>query len=127
MPIKDKVASYQFTRPIQIQAATTTDDGQGGQVTTWTTLYTPFADIQNMPHGRGLSRLFKYMQLYPEATTIIVIRYARQRNISAKMRILSIEDGANHIYQIVGPPVNLNRANVSIYLFCKEVQAQGVN
>lgn len=124
---KDSITTGQLTRRVQIQSLTLTPDGQGGQTETWNTVYSPLADIQNYPRGRGLFRRFEFMQLYPEANTIIQIRYVPKMNLNASMRILSNEDGLTHIYLIVGPPVNLNRANVSIYILCQEVQAQGVN
>lgn len=124
---KDSLTIGQFNRRVQIQSMALISDGQGGNTENWTTFYSPLADIQNYPHGRGLFRKWFAEELYPEANTIIQIRYAPKLNINASMRILSNEDGINHIYLIVGPPVNLNRANISIYIACQEIQAQGVN
>lgn len=124
---KDSITTGQLTRRVQIQSLTLTPDGQAGNTESWTTIYSPLADIQNYPHGRGLFRKWFAMQLYPEANTIIQIRYVPKLNINASMRILSDENGLTHTYLIVGPPVNLNRANVSIYIPCQEIQAQGVN
>ena len=124
---KDAVAADNFDRRVQIQQQTLTPNSSGGQTQSWTTIYAPLADIQNMPHGRGLSRQFKFMQLYPTANTIIVIRYVPNLAISAKMRVVSVENNLTHIYQIIGPPVNLNRQNKNIYLPCMELQSVGVN
>lgn len=124
---KDSLTTGQFTRRIQIQSLTLTPDGQGGNSKTWNTIYAPLADIQNYPRGRGLFRRFEFMQLYPEANTIIQIRYIPNMNINASMRILSVENGLTHEYKVVGPPVNPNRANISIYIPCQETQAKGVN
>jgi head-tail adaptor len=123
---KDSLTTGQLTRRIQIQALTLIPDGYSKNED-WNTIYSPLADIQNLPHGRGLSRQFKFMQLYPEANTIIQIRYVPNMNINASMRILSDENGLVHEYKIVGPPVNMNRANISIYIPCMETQAKGVN
>lgn len=127
MPVKDNVAAHQFTRPITIQKPTETPNGSGGFVTTWADYYSCWADIQNFPNGRGLFRKFIFMQLYPTGNTMIVIRYAPGTAIDATMRVKSVEGSTTHYYQIVGPPENMQRANVSIYLPCQEVQAPGVS
>ena len=127
MPVKDKIAASQFTRPVTIQKRTDTPNGSGGFTTTWADYYSCFADIQNMPNGRGLFRKFIYAQLYPTANTIIVIRYPAGTAIDATMRVKSVEGGLTHYYQIVGPPENMQRANISMYLPCQEVQAPGVS
>jgi head-tail adaptor len=124
---KDKAVAHQFSRPITVQQLVKTADGQGGFSQGWQDYYACFADIQNFPHVRGLMRQFLYAQLYPQANTIIVIRYAPGMAFDASMQITSVEAGITKTYRIIGPPVNANRANITIQFFCREDQAKGVN
>lgn len=126
MPTKDAVASHDFTRRIQIQKATRVDDGQGGATETWETIYTCWANIENFPHGKGLFRKFMFAQLFPQLTTTIQIRFQRSVLIDATMRVLYPAHGINHLYQIIGVE-NPLEANVSIWLMCREDQAQAIN
>lgn len=126
MPTKDQVASHDFTRRIQIQKATRVDDGQGGATETWETVYTCWANIENFPHGKGLFRKFMFAQLFPQLTTTIQIRFQRSVLIDATMRVLYPAHGINHLYQIIGVE-NPLEANVSIWLMCREDQAQAIN
>lgn len=128
MPVKDSVSAAQFNRRIQIQAPvyTPSSDPEGGQATTWNTVYTCFADIQDFPHGRFLYRKFEYGQLYPQANTTIQIRYQKSVAIDATMRVLFPWEGVNHLFKILGVE-NPTRANVSMYLLCQEDQAQAPN
>src|SRR5579885_2351413 len=125
MPLRDTVASHDFTRRIQIQQAIKTPDGQGGFAVTWETVYTCWANIQNFPHGRGLFRRFLFQQLFPQVTTAIQIRFQKSLLIDATMRVLYPAHGINHIYQILGVE-NPLEANVSLWLMCREDQAQAI-
>lgn len=127
MPVKDNVAAHQFTRYVTIQKNTPVSNGSGGFDPSWADYYSCWADIQNFPNGRGLFRKFIFAQQYPTANTIIIIRYAPGTTIDPTMRVKSVENTLTHYYQIVGPPANMQRANISIYLPCQEVQAPGVN
>lgn len=134
MPVKDVVASQDFNRRIQIQQAAKTDNGQGGFETTWETIYTCWANIQNFAHGKGLFRKFLFSQLYPQVTTTIQIRFQKSVFIGVvngvanqtELRVLYPAHGVNHIYQIIGAE-NPEEANVSIWLMCQENQAQPIN
>lgn len=125
MSKKDSVAAAQFDRKITIQQPVISADAQG-TTTTWSDYYTCFADIQDFPHGRGLMRQFFYQQLYPQATTTIQIRYQQSFPIDPSMRIKFVDHGVTHIFQILGIQ-NPNRANVSLFLLCREDQAKAVN
>jgi SPP1 family predicted phage head-tail adaptor len=127
MAVKDQVHSNQFTRPVTIQYISAyTDDGQGGQVPTWTTLYSCFADIQDFAHARGLKRMFFAQQNYPQTNTIVVIRWQNQYHIDGTMRVQHVRNGVTHNLKILDAGV-FNESNVSIYLNCQEDQAKGVN
>ena len=93
---------------------------------TWETVYTCWANIQNFPHGRGLFRRFLFQQLFPQVTTAIQIRFQKSLLIDATMRVLYPAHGINHIYQILGVE-NPLEANVSLWLMCREDQAQAIN
>jgi|SRR5579862_9563 len=132
MPVKDKVATFQFNRKIVIQKPTAgVDDDQGGGLgpsaaSEYVDYYTCFADIQNQPHGRGLFRKFLLQQLYPQLTTIIQIRYQQTFPIDATCQVKYIAHGIMHIYKILGIE-NTAEANISMYLLCREDQAKAVN
>jgi SPP1 family predicted phage head-tail adaptor len=124
---KDTANGADFNRRIQIQAPSSSDDGQGGSSpTSWNTVYTCWANIENFPHGRGLFRKFLFQQLYPQMTTTIQIRFQKSVAIDPTMRVLYQAHGVNHIYQILGIE-NPMEANVSMWLLCMENQAKAVN
>lgn len=104
----------------------TTDDGQGGNSNPWSDVYTCWADMQDFPHGRGFFRKMLYMQLYPQANRLVVIRYQTQYHIDATMRIKYVKGTTTHYLKILGTE-NPNEANVSILLYCQEDQAKGAN
>ncbi len=126
MPAKDRVIAAQFDRRIEFHSKAAVSDGQGGEIDTWTTVYTCWADIQNFPHGRGLLRKFLAQQLYPQVTTVIQIRFTTPVHFDATMRIQFIKGPLTHTYQIVGVE-NLSEANVSLFFYCIEEQAKGFN
>lgn len=74
-------------RRIQIQTLTVTRDAHGGQLQTWTTLATVWAQVIPM---RG-KELFEAAQFQPGAEVKFVIRY--RDDFDEKARI--IYDGAN--------------------------------
>lgn len=123
---KDRVSAGQFDRQIQIQSYTRVDDGAGGSTGTWNTIYTCMADIQNQPHGKGLFRRYTFMQLYPEMTLVVQIRFQLDVLLDATMRIQYTAHNVTHTYQIIGVE-NPTEANYSMYLLCKEYQAKTVN
>lgn len=124
MPVKDSVSASQFNKRITIQNPVDTDDGQGGATRTWNNLYFCWADIQNFPHGRYLARRWFAQQLYPTLQVIVQIRWQPNIQIDATMRILFVKGLKTHIYQILGDE-NPNEANVSLILYCMELQAKG--
>lgn len=126
---KDKVHSMQFDRKITIQALQAIAwDSQGGhpRESEWVDVYSCFADIQDFPHGRYLYRTYKFQQLYPQANTVIQIRYQQTVLIDATKRVKFIDHGITHYLKILGVE-NPNRANVSMFLLCQEDQAQAPN
>jgi SPP1 family predicted phage head-tail adaptor len=125
MPARTNTAAHKYNRPITILAPTISgDDGQGGPVETFTSYYKCWADMDSFAKGRGLSRPFLYMQLYPTATRTIAIRWQASSPIDASMRVQYVKGVKTHIYQIVGVD-NFKEANVEIVLFCTELQAKG--
>lgn len=123
---KDNVIAGQFDRQIQIQSKPRVDDGSGGDIGTWQTIYTCMADMQNMPHGRGLFRKYMFMQLYPQTTTVIQIRFQLDVVIDAAMRVQYVAHGITHYYKIIGVE-NPTEANYSMFIMCIEDQAKAVN
>lgn len=126
MPVKDSVNTANFNRRIAIQQKPRVDDGSGGDIGTWATIYSCWADIQNFPHGKGLFRKYLFMQLYPQMTAVIQIRFQKSVQIDATMRIEYIAHGVTHHYKILGVE-NPYEANVSMYILCMEDQAKAVN
>lgn len=126
MPVKDKVQSFQFNRRITIQSNTPTPSANGTPIDNWTDEYTCWADIQNFPHGRGLTRLYHFSQFYPNVSVMIAIRFQTSAKIDATRRVKYVAHGTTHYYQIVGVE-NPNEANVSLFLLCSESPAKGMN
>lgn len=126
MPVKDNVHGAQFDRRIQIQAPSRVSDGQGGETITWNTVYTCWADMQNFPRGRGLTRKFMAQQLYPQLTTIIQIRWQPTYHIDPSMRISYTKGPLIKIFQILGIE-SPGDANISMFFFCQENQTVGYN
>lgn len=125
---KDKFSASQANRKIVIQSpAARVDDGQGGSPNNWVDAYTCWADKQDLPHGRGLFNKYMLMQKFPQATTTFQFRFQYGMLIKPDMRVKYVAHGITHTYRLLGPPQNLNEANVSILLICQEDQAQAVN
>lgn len=124
MPVKDSVSASQFNKRITIQNPVDTDDGQGGSSRTWNNLYSPMADIQYFPHGRYLARRWFAQQLYPTLNVIVQIRWQPAIQLDASMRVLFVKGLKTHVYQVLGIE-NVNEANVSLMMYCEELQAKG--
>src|SRR6266849_1255077 len=117
--VKDRVSGADFNRRIQLQSDMLTQAGDGTSTDSWTTVYTCWANIQFPPHGRGLTRLMQFGQLYWNVNAIIQIRFQKTVVITDKMRILYPAHGINRIFKIIGIE-NTLEANVSIWLLCQE-------
>jgi SPP1 family predicted phage head-tail adaptor len=126
MPVKDKVQSFQFNRRITIQANTPTHDASGTKIDNWTDVYSCWADIQNYPHGRQLTRLYHFSQFYPNVTLMIAIRFQKSVVIDVTKRVKYTAHRIDHFYSIEGVE-NPNEANVSLFLLCSEPSAKAVN
>lgn len=132
--VQDQVDSSDLNRRITIQAPVTDTDsatiaqggGYGPNPAAWSDVYPCWASMQNPPRGRGLSRAYRFLQLYPTATMIVQIRFQTSVAIDATMRVAYVAHGITHYYQIIGVE-NPMEANVSLYLMCTEYQAKAVN
>ncbi len=122
MPVKDKTDGSDFDRRISFQAVAYTQVGFG-KTEAWNTVYSCWANKADFPHGRGLSKAFKFGQLYPTANTTFQIRFQKTVPLDDTMRVQYIAHGVTHIYQILGIE-NPNEANVSLWILCQETQAQ---
>jgi hypothetical protein len=122
--------SGKYNRPATIEApdATWADNGQGGNSNagTWITVIGGdptkplMIHLYSAPNGRGSSRLWKYMQLYPEARHWVELRYRSDTVIDGTMRLT--HDGRH--YQILDA-IDMDMANTAILLPLVEYQAQG--
>ena len=115
--------SGKYNRPCQIQKLVTrTDDGQGGNSTgeTWQTICSPFIHLYSVPNGRGSTRLYQYMQLYPAAKHWAELRYRATPVIDGTMTLLH----RGRRYQILDAQ-NMDEENVTILLPLVEYQAKG--
>lgn len=124
MSAKTKVNASTYDRPITIQKPVDTDDGQGGSTRTWVDYYPCMASLESFARGRGLVRAYFAMQLYPMQSRIIAIRWQTDFPVDATMRIVSVQGGKTHIFQIIDPD-NFTVANVEIVMLCTEWQAKG--
>lgn len=112
-----------YNRPASIQApATRVDDGAGGNSAgnTWTTICSPMIHLFSAPNGRGSSRMYQYMQLYPTAKHWAEMRYRATPTIDGTMTLLH----RNRRYQILDA-CNMDEENVTILLPLIEYQAKG--
>jgi hypothetical protein len=123
--VKDQTDGSDYSRRIAIQAVTYTQVGRG-KSETWNTVYSCWANKADFPHGRGLSKAFKFSQLYPTANTTFQIRFQLSTPLDDTMRVQYIAHGVTHIYQILGIE-NPNEANVSLWLMCQEQQVKSEN
>lgn len=125
MPVKDKVATEQFTRRVSIQQfVESADDGQGGTPGSWVTVYSCWADLVDFPNGRYLIRKLFAQQLYPQTSRLVHIRYQQQLTITPAMRVQYAHGATIHNYKILGVE-DINEAHVSLMLYCQEDQAKG--
>ena len=95
------------------------------QAITWTALYTCWANLQSFPRGRQLVRPYFALQLYPMATKLISIRWMKDFEIDASMRIQYIKSDKTHIYQILGVD-NIEEANVELLCIAPNGRQEGV-
>lgn len=112
-----------YNRPSAIQApAARVDDGAGGNSAgnSWTTVCSPMIHLFSAPNGRGSTRLYKYMQLYPEAKHWAELRYRATPAIDGTMTLLH----RGRRYQILDA-CNMDEENVTILLPLIEYQAKG--
>lgn len=112
-----------YNRPAEIQApAARVDDGAGGNSAggQWNTVCSPMIHLFSAPNGRGSTRMYKYMQLYPEAKHWAELRYRATPTIDGTMTLLH----RNRRYQILDA-VNMDEENVTILLPLIEYQSQG--
>lgn len=112
-----------YNRPAKIQApAARVDDGSGGNSAgnEWEAICTPFIHFYSMPNGRGSSRAYQYMQLYPTAKHWAELRYRATPVIDGTMTLLH----RGRIYQILDA-INMDEENVTILLPLVEYQAKG--
>ncbi|SRR5579884_2075135 len=129
---KDQISSSDLNRRIQIQQNQYTWVDQNNRQDNWQTIYTCWANFVDRSMGRGMGKVYRYFQLYPEADRAMQIRFQKSVAVGAgdlnnkPMRVLYSAHGVNHVYQLLGVE-NPNEANVSLWLICHEVQAQVVN
>jgi hypothetical protein len=77
-------------------------------------------NIASRTRWRGISRLYEYMQLYPDASHWAFCRYAHDTPIDATMRLLI----DNRSYQIIGVE-DVNLEHVDTLMVLTEIQSQG--
>lgn len=119
-----------YSRPATVEApaAAWADNGQGGNANAgeWTTVVGSdptkplMIHLYSAPNGRGSSRLWKYMQLYPEARHWAELRYRSDTVIDGTMRL--VHDG--RIFQIIDA-IDMDQEHRAILLPLVEYQAQG--
>lgn len=112
-----------YNRPAQIQSlAPRVDDGAGGNSAgnQWNTVCSPFIHIFSAPAGKGSGRMYKYMQLYPEAKHWAELRYRANPAIDGTMTLLH----RGRRYQILDA-VNMDEEDVTILLPLVEYQSKG--
>lgn len=112
----------QLRRIVQFYELTGTPNGMGGLVNggTWTVV----AGLGNVPAVLKTFtpwQLFVAQQRFPGVTTRMYVRYRKSVPITAAMRV----QFGNHIYEIVGGPMNYDEMNTDIVIWLKELQATG--
>jgi hypothetical protein len=126
MPLAQPPTSAdKYRRPGKIQLLARVENAEGGSDNTlanptWTTVCSPFVHVFTAPRGRGATRVFYVMQLYPEATHWAAMRYRASTPIDATMTLLV----GTHRFQIVGA-VDLDIEHIEILLALVEYQARG--
>lgn len=99
---------------IQIQAVSTTQDGYGQPLTTWTTVLTVNAGIAD----EKILELFQAGALTSQGTHHWILRYPANVSIQAGMRVVF----GPHYYKIQGS-FNPGERNVLLFLACLEINA----
>ncbi len=123
MPLQQPPTSAdKYNRPAKVQSLTYTADAQGGNSTsgTWTTVCSPYVHIFTAPMGRGSTRMWRFMQLYPAAKHWATMRYRSSTTIDATMTLLV----GSHRYQIIDA-VDLDMEHIEIVLPLIEYQGKG--
>ena len=127
MPLSQPPTSAdKYNRPSKIQfLGPRVDDGQGGNADnlaspTWTTVCSPYVHVFTAPRGRGSTRMFYAMQLYPQATHWAAMRFRASQVIDGTMTLLV----SSHRYQIIDA-VDLDMEHIEILLPLVEYQSKG--
>ena len=112
-----------YNRPATIEKpAAYTDNGQGGNASAgqWTLVCSPRIHLFAMPNGRGSSRLYQYMQLYPTAKHWVEFRYRAGVVIDATMTLVH----GGRRYQIIDA-IDMEMEHVTILCPLVEYQTKG--
>lgn len=122
MPLSQPATSAdKYNRPAKIQVLGYTADAQGGNSnTTETTICSPYVHLFTAPRGRGSTRMWSYMQLYPTAQHWAAMRYRASVTIDATMTLLV----GTHRYQIIDA-IDLDMEHIEILLPLVEYQGKG--
>lgn len=107
----DKSSPSSFRHRVEVQAVSTTSDGQGGVSESWDTIKTVWASIKPV---RAYEK-FQAMQLETPITHKITMRF--QDGITTAKRLLY----GTRIFHIV-EVINIDDANVYLNLTCKEIE-----
>jgi SPP1 family predicted phage head-tail adaptor len=96
--IAQKCNTSQLNRRISIQNQSSTQDGAGQPIQSWTTVYTCWADIDIL-HGQLIYNTGDFVS---KATQIITIRFTSSQVFSSGQRIVYTETttGVVHTYEI---------------------------
>lgn len=99
---------------VTLQAPTGTRDGYGERVTTWTDIATVWAAVEPLSVRDTLAA----QQINSEITHRVTIRYSAA-TFAALGPECRVKLGSRYL-PLVGPPRNLEEANVVIELLCSE-------
>ena len=105
------VAAGKFNRRVTIEQITSSRDGIGGEIETWSTFATVWAEFVSQSSRKFVAA----KQVHSELTALIRIRY--RSGITAQMRVRY----GSRIFQLVAAPINVKEGGESLELMCREI------
>lgn len=104
---------------VTIEQRSKTSDGHDGYVTTWTPAHTRIPGKVAPLLGRDLERA---RQIDPRITHEVTLRFWRnyRNDLDGGRARIVYHDTTDRIFEIVGPPVDVDERHVELRQTCKE-------
>jgi len=116
------VIARALNRKITIKQPSTGQDSWGQPLTTWTTLYSPWAQVTTLPRAQSGAEQITGDQLISAVTYLFKVRF--KEGVNSKMRVEERFQGVTTVYDIKQVQVDIAGRDYMI-LVCQAGGLQG--